>query len=151
MSRRHHSKQAKLNMGFDQRKALVRSQLNGLIENGLVVTTEARAKLIKSLFDKLSSRSKDGTLHHIREAASTLANSKNAIRLIKVITPNMAERTGGFTKITKLSVRRGDAAKMVKLELTVAPVEPKAEKVVKKAKPIVKDIKKPLVKKATTK
>lgn len=151
MSRRHHSKQAKLNMGFNQRKALVRSQLNGLIENGKVITTEARAKLIKSLFDKLAARSKDGSLHHTREAASTLANPKNALRLIKTITPNMAEKTGGFTKMTKLSVRRGDAAKMVKLELSVAPIKPKVEKAEKSTKAKVKDIKKPLTKKDKTK
>ena len=132
MSRKHHSKSKKLNRDFNQRKALIRQQLNALITNGYLVTTETKAKLIKSIFDKTASDAKTDSLHRTRQIISKLNNVKSAYKLAKVISPSMANRQGGFTKITKLGSRRGDNAPLAKLELTVplpkAEPKPKAEK-----------------------
>src|SRR3990167_10857731 len=115
-----------LNRNFNQRKALIRQQLNALITVGKIETTLARAKLVKSLFDKLASNVRLKGLHARRLVASSLANPKSANRLTDTIVPGMADKVSGFTKMSKLSVRRGDGATVVRLELATIP--PKAVK-----------------------
>jgi len=130
-----------LNRNFNQRKALIRQQLNALITVGKIETTLARAKLVKSLFDKLASNVRLKGLHARRLVASSLANPKSANRLTDTIVPGMADKVSGFTKMSKLSVRRGDGATVVRLELATIP--PKAVKTEKKktVKPLAKKVK----------
>lgn len=137
MSRRHNSKFRRLNMSFNQRKALVRQQLNTLIEKGALVTTEARGKLVKVMFDKIASKAKEATLHDRRNIASSLANPRNADRLVDTVNTVMSDRVSGFTKITKVGLRRGDAAMMVRLELSAKPAKKEVEKPAK-TKPVAK-------------
>lgn len=138
MSRRHNAKVSKLNMNFNQRKALLRSQMNALITVGKIETTQARAKLVKILFDKLASKAQDKTLSSRRQTAGKLASPKGANRLVESILPVMGDRRGGFTRMTKLFRRRGDGATLVRLELTNQPavVLPAAKK--PKVKPVTK-------------
>jgi large subunit ribosomal protein L17 len=132
MSRKHRSKSIKLNRNFNQRKALIRQQLNALISRGHLVTTETKAKLIKSIFDKTAAKANNASLHQTRQIIGQLNSQKNAHKVISQISPLAGERRGGFTKITKLGFRRGDNAPLAKLELTV-PL-PKTEKKEKTAK-----------------
>jgi large subunit ribosomal protein L17 len=147
MSRRHHSKSKKLNRNFNQRKALIRQQLNALISHGHIVTSETKAKLIKSIFDKIAVKAKNGSLHKTRQLISKLNDQNNVNKMVTQIAPLSGYRQGGFTKISKVGFRRGDNTPLAKLELTI-PL-PKAEK---KEKTVAKDQKTKEVKdKKTTK
>lgn len=135
MSRKHNSKSKKLNRSFNQRKALIRQQLNALINHGFIVTTETKAKLIKSIFDKLAAKAQNASLHQIKQIISQLNSQKNTEKIVTKITPIAGKRRGGFTKISKVGFRRGDNAPLAKLELTIPlPKKEKIEKITKEVK-----------------
>jgi len=123
---RHNKKKKILGRTYNQRKALIRGLLNSLIKHGSITTTEAKAKVIKSRFDKLAARlSRDNSLHRLRLTASALAHPKNALRLKEGILPLLKGRKTGFLTSVRLGPRRGDAAILVRLELPVKPESPK--------------------------
>jgi len=129
----------KLNRNRNQRKALVRTQLNALVNLGHLTTTLAKAKMMKPLFDKLITRAKVGTVASRRLLARDLASVASANRLVDVIAPLFPDRVSGYTSSTKNKIRRGDAVTMVTLKLMAdlpAPVvkEEKKVKVEKKVK-----------------
>ncbi len=125
----------KLNRNYNQRKALVRTQLNALINNGQITTTESKAKLIKPMVDRLITKAKGGTVHARRQLAATLANVSSANRLVDVITPLFTEKKSGFTSLTKIRIRKGDGAVVSILRfLAEVPKPVVKEKKVKEAK-----------------
>ncbi len=129
MSRRHQAKLPKLNRSSNSRASLFRTQLNQIIEHGTLTTTVVKAKVIKRLFDRLSSKAVDATLSDRRRVAATLGNPKNANKLVDLIVPAMGGRKSGFTTIQKVSVRRGDSTVMATLSLVIAmPVRPEVVK-----------------------
>ena len=114
----------KLGRLSNQRKAMLRDLSTDLIINERIVTTEARAKELRSVVEKLITLGKRGDLHARRQAASfvrqEVANEAGATALQKLfadIAPRYAERQGGYTRILKAGPRRGDAAEMVVIEL----------------------------------
>ena len=128
----------KLARSQSHRKALFRNLLSALILNGEIETTESKAKAVQPLFDRLVTKSKSSTLHDRRTVAAFL-NKKQAVnKLVDEIAPRFKDRSGGFTRITRLGRRRGDDAMMVKLELVAKPKP--------KEKPTKKGIKKSLSK-----
>lgn len=133
MSRRHHSKLAKLNRSTKERKSLFKIQLRQLIELGKITTTVAKAKVIKRLFDKLAAKATDGTLTDRRNIAAELSSPKTANRLVDFIIPVMGGRRSGFTSIQKVGIRKGDSTPTASLTL-VAPLPPEPEKKAKVAK-----------------
>lgn len=141
MSRRHHSKLAKLNRSTKERKSLFKIQLRQLIELGKITTTVAKAKVIKRLFDKLAAKATDGTLTDRRNIASELSSPKTANRLVDFIIPVMGGRRSGFTSIQKVGIRKGDSTPTASLTL-VAPLPPEPEKKVKVVKTVVKKVSK---------
>ena len=129
----------KLNRNRNQRKALVRTQLNALVNLGHLTATLAKAKMMKPLFDKLITRAKVGTVASRRLLARDLASVASANRLVDVIAPLFPDRVSGYTSSTKNKIRRGDAVTMVTLKLMAdlpVPVvkEEKKVKVEKKVK-----------------
>ena len=129
----------KLNRNRNQRKALMRTQLNALVNFGHLTTTLAKAKMMKPLFDKLITRAKVGTVASRRLLAKNLASVASANRLVDVIAPLFPDRVSGYTSSTKNKIRRGDAVTMVTLKLMAdlpVPVvkEEKKVKVEKKVK-----------------
>lgn len=125
----------KLNRNYNQRKALVRTQLNALINNGQITTTESKVKLIKPMVDRLITKAKDGSIHARRQLAATLASVSSANRLVDVITPLFGQKKSGFTSLSKIKIRRGDAVTMVTLKLMADVPKPVAKvKKVKEAK-----------------
>ena len=129
----------KLNRNRNQRKALVRTQLNALVNLGHLTTTLAKAKMMKPLFDRLITRAKVGTVASRRLLARDLASVASANRLVDVIAPLFPDRVSGYTSSTKDKIRRGDAVTMVTLKLMAdlpVPVvkEEKKVKVEKKVK-----------------
>lgn len=136
---RHNIRKTVLGRDYNQRKALIRSLLNSLIKYGSITTTEGKAKVIKTRFDKLAARlSRDNSLHRLRLTAATLANPKNALRLKDGILPLLKDKKSGFLTSVRLNPRRGDAATLIKLELPVKPEDfskqAKKDKVTKKTK-----------------
>jgi large subunit ribosomal protein L17 len=126
----------KLGRTSDQRKALLRDLATDLIINERIETTEARAKELRSVVEKMITLGKRGDLHARRQAAAFLrhevadtievesANGKKKEKpvyalqkLFNDIAPRYQERQGGYTRIMKLGPRRGDAAPMVVIEL----------------------------------
>lgn len=105
----------------------MRTQLNALVNNGRLTTTEAKAKMVKPLFDKLVTRAKKASVASRRLLAKDLASSTSANRLVDVIAPLFPDRVSGYTSSTKNKIRRGDAVTMVTLKLMAelpAPIKP---------------------------
>jgi large subunit ribosomal protein L17 len=89
-----------------------------LLEHGRIQTTEAKAKLARSVAEKAITLGKDGSLHARRQAITLLRNKPISYRLFNEIAPVFKDVPGGYTRITKLGPRPGDAAPMVLLELS---------------------------------
>lgn len=109
----------KLGRPTDQRIAMLRNLVTSFFksEDGKIVTTEARAKEVRSLAEKMITLAKRGDLHARRQAASYITEPVVVQRLFDSIAPKYAERNGGYTRIIKMGPRRGDAAEVVILEL----------------------------------
>lgn len=115
----------KLGRTSDQRKALLRDLATDLIINERIETTEARAKELRSVVEKMITLGKRGDLHARRQAAAFIRNEvankesgQDALqKLFSEIAPRYEERQGGYTRIMKIGPRRGDGAPMVIIEL----------------------------------
>ena len=121
----------KLGRTSSQRKALLRDLTTDLLINERIVTTEARAKEVRSTAEKMITLGKRGDLHARRQAAAYVRNEiasveeqedsvivKSALqKLFSDLAPKYADRKGGYTRILKTAPRRGDGAPMVIIEL----------------------------------
>ncbi len=114
---RHASAGKKLGRDSAHRKALYSNLAGALIQHGRIETTEAKAKAVKPLAEKLITLGKRGDLHARRQALATLRSNDVVHRLFADVAPRFAERPGGYTRIVKIGPRQGDAAPMVLLEL----------------------------------
>ena len=115
----------KLGRTSAQRKALLRDLATDLIIHERIETTEARAKELRSVVEKMITLGKRGDLHARRQASSFIrnevANAENGQdavqKLFSDIAPRYEERQGGYTRILKVGPRRGDGAPVVVIEL----------------------------------
>lgn len=138
---RHRVAGRKFDLPSDQRMALLKGLVRSLLLHDAIETTETRAKEVRCIAEKLITLAKTDSVHTRRQArkllpapqvpAGTLSASKKrqeeirkdlqaadpVFRLFTVVGPKFAERSGGYTRMTKIGFRRGDAAPMVKLEL----------------------------------
>jgi large subunit ribosomal protein L17 len=99
-----------------------RSMLAGITKDVImsegVTTTEARAKEVRKFVDKMITYGKDGSLVARRKALAFLHNDKNVVnKIFNELAPRYADRNGGYTRIIKLTERKGDDALTVRLEL----------------------------------
>ena len=108
---------SKLGRNSSARKALFKSILTSLFKYERIETTEAKAKEVSGLADQLITLAKRGDLSARRQAAAQLADKEDVQKLFGSIAEQFKDRQGGYTRILKLGVRRGDAAPMVILEL----------------------------------
>ncbi|HUV05409.1 MAG TPA: 50S ribosomal protein L17 [Armatimonadota bacterium] len=114
---RHRVAGRKFGLPSDQRMALLKGLLRALIKHGEIHTTEARAKDVRSIAEKVITTAKGNDLH-ARRLARRWLNDEDLVKvLFDTVAPKFTERPGGYTRITKIGHRRGDAAPMVKLEL----------------------------------
>ncbi len=113
---RHRKKGRKLGRNNKQRRALFKDLIKSLILNEHIKTTEAKAKTVKGLVDKLISKAKIGSLSARRQALAFLVDKTTVHKLFDVIAPRVKNRTSGFTRIVRLGKRRGDNTMMAKLE-----------------------------------
>ena len=114
---RHHNKNKKFGRVKKQRTALLRSISRSFILHGKIKTTEAKAKTLRSFVEKLISKSKTGTLASRHIVSSRLGGDKPAtVKLFDTLAPKYKERKGGYTRITKIKTRTGDAGGEVIIE-----------------------------------
>lgn len=114
---RHHNNIRKFGRNKNQRLSLLKGLALALIARGKIETTEAKAKELRPMIEKLITKANVGTLSSRRLVISKLYNlTAEANKLINDIAPKYKERAGGYTRITKLPRRSGDASKMAIIE-----------------------------------
>jgi len=99
------------------RRAMYRNLVTDLLGYEKITTTEAKAKEVRSLAERIITLGKKGGLNSRRQALSYIFDKKIADKIFTELAPRYAERAGGYTRITKLGPRLGDGANMVQLEL----------------------------------
>lgn len=114
---RHKLAGRKLNRSTGHRWALYRGQVTALLAHERIVTTEAKAKEVRSLAEKMITLGKDGSLASRREALSFVTDKRVVDKLFAEIAPSYADRNGGYTRLLKLGPRPGDSAPMAQIEL----------------------------------
>jgi len=107
----------KLGRPSDQRKAMLRNLVTDFLKYGKVTTTEARAKEVRSISEKMITLGKRGDLHARRQALAYILDESVVKKLFDEIAPKYKDRQGGYTRILKLGPRRGDGAPLVIIEL----------------------------------
>lgn len=107
----------KLGRASDQRKAMLRAMVTFLLENGQIETTVARAKEVRSMTEKMITLGKNNTIHSKRQVMAYVTKEDVMKKLFDEISPKYADRNGGYTRIIKTGVRRGDAAEMAIIQL----------------------------------
>ena len=108
----------KLGVDNKHRRSMLANITKDVIMNGKVQTTETRAKEVRKFVGKMITYGKDGSLVSRRKALAFLQNDDAAVKKVfNELAPKYATRNGGYTRIIKLSERRGDDALMVILEL----------------------------------
>ena len=96
-----------------------------------IKTTETKAKRLRPVAERLITFAKRGDLHARRRVLATIGDKNVVLELFTEIAPLVAEREGGYTRITKLGFRKGDNASMVQIELVLEPVNAKPKSVKK--------------------
>lgn len=114
---RHQVSGRKLSRLSSHRWALYRNLVTDLLAKGKIITTEAKAKEIRSLAEKMVTMGKDGTLASRRRALAFSNDKKVIDKLFEEIGPGYKERAGGYTRLVKLEPRKGDNAAMAQIEL----------------------------------
>lgn len=114
---RHRKAKYRLGMRTSHREAMLRNMVTSLMEHESITTTDARAKALRSLADKMITLGKRGDLHARRQALQVIRSKDVVKRLFDEIAPRFAERDGGYTRVIKKGVRAGDGASMSVVEL----------------------------------
>ncbi|MEF9864825.1 MAG: 50S ribosomal protein L17 [Oscillospiraceae bacterium] len=107
----------KLGRTSDHRRAMLRAMVTYLMENGKIETTVTRAKEVRAVAEKMITLGKQDNLHAKRQVFSYVTKETVAKKVIDEIAPKYQDRDGGYTRIIKIGVRRGDAAEMAIIEL----------------------------------
>ncbi len=107
----------KLGKTTAQRMAMLRQQVTDFLEKGRMETTVSRAKEIAPLAEKMITLGKAKDLASYRQALSFITREDVAKKVFDEIAPKYADRNGGYTRITRIGARRGDAAEVAVIEL----------------------------------
>ena len=107
----------KLGKSTDQRMAMLRQQVTDFLDLGRMETTVTRAKEIAPMTEKMITLGKKKDLAAYRQALAFITREDVAKKLFDEIAPKYADRNGGYTRITRTGIRRGDAAETAVIEL----------------------------------
>ena len=99
------------------RRAMYRNLVTDLLKHEKIVTTEAKAKEIRGMAEKMITLGKRSGLHSYRQAMSFITDKKVTEKIFAELGPRYKEHPGGYTRLVKLEPRLGDGAPMVQLEL----------------------------------
>ena len=141
---RHAKAGRRLGRTTSHRTAMFRNMVTSLLQHEKITTTDAKAKELRSIAEKMITLGKRGDLHAMRLAAAYIRDKKVVSKLFTTIAPRYKERPGGYTRIIKLGLRPGDNAPVYLIELVEEQVEKKtvkktpAKKVAAKAAPVSK-------------
>ncbi len=113
---RHQKRVAKLGRTRSHRKALLANLAISMIEHGKLKTTDAKAKAFRGVIERLITLGKKDTVHSRRQAFKVLQNKDLVKTLFDHISPQYADRPGGYTRITKLGFRSNDCAPVSLIE-----------------------------------
>jgi len=114
---RHNKAGRRLGRKTSHRIAMFRNMVTSLITHEKITTTDAKAKELRSIAEKLITLGKRGDLHARRLAASYVRDNETVAKLFSVVGPRYADRPGGYTRIVKLGLRHGDKAALSLIEL----------------------------------
>ena len=98
-------------------KAMMGNLVASLVAAEAIVTTEAKAKALRPVAEKMITKAKKGGLHNHRQVVAYIGDREMASKLFDEIGPRYADRPGGYTRILKLGPRHGDNAPMARIEL----------------------------------
>src|SRR5436309_10523516 len=122
---RHRKSGRQLGRNTHHRRALFRSLVTSLLEHERIETTEAKAKELRILAERMISLGKEASMRAQRRAAASMRAKRVVSKLFKDLAGRFAERHGGYTRIIKTRRRVGDAAPMAVIELVTRPVDKK--------------------------
>ncbi|NBH02863.1 50S ribosomal protein L17 [Amycolatopsis sp. SID8362] len=111
------TKGARLGGSSAHERLILANLATQLFEHGKITTTEAKARRVRPLAEKLITKAKRGDLHNRRQVQKVVRDKDVVHKLFAEIGPHFAERAGGYTRITKTMPRKGDNAKMAVIEL----------------------------------
>src|SRR5664279_968666 len=119
------TKGPRLGGGPAHERLILANLATSLFEHDQITTTEAKAKRLRPLAERLVTFAKRGDLHARRRVLTVVRDKGVVHRLFTEIAPDMAERQGGYTRITKIGNRKGDNAPMAVIELVLEPLTAK--------------------------
>lgn len=119
---RHQVAGKKLNRDTDHRRSLIKNLIRELVKRESVITTKAKAQVLRRNYEKLMSKAKKGTLASQRQLQRVLQDRKLVQKMVKKGAGDFKDRTSGFVRLIPQMARRGDAAMMTKVELVVKSV-----------------------------
>ena len=122
---RHNKAGRRLGRKTSHREAMFRNMVTSLLTHEKITTTDAKAKEIRSVAEKMITLGKRGDLHSMRLAASCIREKSVVTKLFSTIAPRYKDRAGGYTRIIKLGIRQGDAAPLSLIELVEEELNPK--------------------------
>lgn len=111
-------------------RLILANMATSLFEHDQITTTQAKAKRLRPLAERLVTFAKRGDLHARRKVMTVVKDKGVVHRLFVEIAPDMADRPGGYTRITKIAPRKGDNAPMCVIELVREPVDAKPKRAV---------------------
>ena len=114
---RHRVAGRSLSRPTGHRKAMLRTMVTDLLRHESIRTTDAKAREVRRMAEKVITLGKKGTLHDRRQALAVLTDENTVRKLFDDLGPRYESRPGGYTRMTKLGQRKGDAAPMAILEL----------------------------------
>jgi large subunit ribosomal protein L17 len=116
---------------------MFRNMVTSFLSHERIVTTDAKAKELRPIAEKMITLGKKGDLSAIRQAASYIRDKATVTKLFSTIAPRYKDRAGGYTRIIKLGIRPGDAAPLSVIEFVEEEIQKKApNKKVKKQTPV---------------
>ncbi|WP_281680424.1 50S ribosomal protein L17 [Synergistes jonesii] len=114
---RHRMSKRRLGRCSSHRRAMLGNMAASLFIEGSIVTTETRAKELRSVAEKLITKAKSGTINDRRLVIARIPHKEAVLKLFNEIGPKYAERSGGYTRIVKMGARVGDASPMAVIQL----------------------------------
>ncbi|MCK4361669.1 MAG: 50S ribosomal protein L17 [Dehalococcoidia bacterium] len=114
---RHRVAGRRLSRPTGHRVLMYRNLVTDLLRYGKIVTTEAKAKQVQGMAERIITLGKGGTLHSRRQALAFVTDKKVVTKVFDELAPRYAQRPGGYARIIKIGPRHGDGARMAQLEL----------------------------------
>lgn len=131
----HRVSHRKFGRTTNQRKALLKGLASSLILHERITTTEAKAKAIRPVVEKLVTRAKENTEHNRRILMAKVGGENVVAKLLDLVGPTFKSRPGGYTRIIKIASRSGDNAKMAMIEFVENVSEKAAKEKIERKKP----------------